>query len=84
MQVEILLDVPVSKAVREQHHGSYLIREFENGSIEVEENGRKIAPVKPVLREIAQQLHIGLLNSNGNVLNTRQLGSQIIRSIESS
>ena len=115
MQVEILLDVPVSKvvkllsqgkdgkrslplsrlrrkrrrtvglkAVREQHHGSYLIREIENGSIEVEENGRKIAPVKPVLREIAQQLHIGLLNSNGNVLNTRQLGSQIIRSIESS
>ena len=36
----------------------------------------------PVLRELALQLNIGLLNSNGNTLNTRQLGSQIMKSVQ--
>jgi hypothetical protein len=57
----------------------YTIRELENGSIEVERGGARLSPVKPVLRELALQLNISLLNSNGNTLNTRQLGSQIIR-----
>lgn len=55
---------------------------MENGSIEVERDGEILLPVKPVLRELAIQLNVGLLNSNGNALNTRQLGSQIIKSVQ--
>jgi hypothetical protein len=37
---------------------------------------------KPVLRELATSLNIGLLNSNGNPYNTRQLGTQIIKCVQ--
>lgn len=70
------------KAVKEVGFESYTVRELENGSIEVEKNGAMVSPVKPALRELAQRLNIGLLNSNGGTLNTRQLGSQIIKSIQ--
>lgn len=72
-------DLTSIKAVSLQ---GYTIRELENGSIEVERNGKILSPVKPVLRELTLQLHIGLLNSNGNTLNTRQLGRQIMKSMQ--
>lgn len=70
------------KSVNEIVYQDTTIRELENGSIEVERSGKILLPVKPVLRELAAQLNIGLLNSSGNPLNTRQLGSQIIKSIK--
>jgi hypothetical protein len=72
-------DIPSVKQVSFQ---GYTIRELENGSIEVERGSERLHPVKPVLRELALRLNIGLLNSNGNTLNTRQLGSQIMKSVQ--
>ena len=81
-----LIKKPVSRrditSVKTVSFQGYTIRELENGSIEVERGGELLYPVKPVLRELALQLNIGLLNSNGNTLNTRQLGSQIIKSVQ--
>ena len=71
-------DVSTAKEV---HFENYTVRELESGTIEIEQNGEIISPVKPALREIAKQLNVGLLNSKGNAFNTRQLGSQIIQSI---
>lgn len=69
------------KAVSEVVFKEYTIREFETGSIEVLFNRIPQTPVKPVLRELAISLNIGLLNGNGNPLNTRQLGTRIIKSV---
>jgi len=70
------------KSVKEVSFHGHTIRELETGSIEVERGGEIFIPVKPVLRELAMQLNISLLSSNGNTLNTRQLGSQIIKSVQ--
>ena len=59
----------------------YTIRELESGTIEVEQFGQPVLPAKPVLRELAMRLNIPILNGNGNALNTRSLGSLIIKSI---
>jgi hypothetical protein len=59
------------------------VRELENGTIEVYANGGLVSPSKPALKELATQLNVPLLNSNGNPYNTRQLGSLVIKSIES-
>jgi hypothetical protein len=71
-----------AKTVSEVNHGGYTIRELENGSIEVEMGGQLVVPVKPVLRELAAELNIGLLNGSGNSHNTRQLGGQIMKSVQ--
>lgn len=70
------------KTITEVWHGNHAIRELENGSIEVKQNGTPVVPVKPILRKLAAQLNIGLLNGNGNPYNTRQLGSLIIKSLQ--
>ena len=57
----------------------YVVRELDSGSIEVLDGGVSVVPAKPVLRTLAVDLGVSLLNANGNPLNTRQLGSQIIR-----
>jgi len=61
---------------------SYVIQELENGTVEVEVNGEFISPAKPVLRELALKFNLALLNSNGNPYNTRQLGSLLIKAIQ--
>jgi hypothetical protein len=70
------------KAVKEVVFDGLTVRELENGTIEAEQDGEKLLPVKPKLRELAVQFNVGLLNSNGNPLNTRQLGSRVIKCIE--
>lgn len=70
------------KTIKEVLFDNYKIRELESGSVEIEKDGVAISPAKPELRAIALQLNISLLNTNGNPLNTRQLGSQIIKSVE--
>lgn len=61
--------------------GDYTVTELENGTIEISQEGRILRPTKPILRQLAQEANISLFNSNGNPLNTRQLGSQLIRSV---
>jgi hypothetical protein len=75
--------VPASqiKSVKTVSFQGYVVRELETGTIEVERDGALVIPAKPVLRQMAVSLNIGILNGNGNVLTTRQLGSQIIRSV---
>lgn len=71
-----------TRATREVRFRQFTIRELESGSIEVERDGRRVSPTKPVLRELASKLDVGLHNRRGNPRNTRQLGSQIITRIE--
>lgn len=73
---------PAATAIEVQYDG-YVLRELESGSIEIERDGVAISPVKPVLRDLAMVLHIGLLNSKGNAFTTRQLGSLVIQTIHS-
>jgi len=71
-----------SKIISEVHYDSYSIRELENGSIEVAVDGQLVTPAKPVLRELAAMLNVGLLNSSGNAYNTRQLGGLVMKSLK--
>ncbi len=66
------------RTITEAVYKGYKIRELESGSIEVEKDGTLITPAKPALRQVALQLNIPHFNANGNPMNTRQLGSQII------
>jgi hypothetical protein len=59
----------------------YQIEELETGSINALKNGELVVPAKPVLREIAGTLGINTINGNGNALNTRQLGTLLIKTI---
>lgn len=71
-----------SRALVEVIFDDLRIQELETGTIVLLRNGVPVQPVKPVLRDIAQKLSIGILNAAANPLNTRQLGSQVIRSIQ--
>jgi len=62
-------------------YNDYVVRELESGTIEVQRAGLSVGPVLPVLKVLALELNVPLLNSAGNPLNTRQLGSQVIRTI---
>lgn len=70
------------KSVKEVEYQNYTIRELETGTIEIEKNGELISPAKPALRNLAKMLNVSLLNNSGNLLNTRQLGSQLIKTIK--
>lgn len=65
----------------EARHGLYRILQYENGTIIVELDGQVQPLAKPALREIASSLGISLLNANGNVRNTRQLGTEILTAL---
>lgn len=70
-----------AKLITEVRHGDYTVRELENGSIEVATHGSLVVPVAPVLRKLAAELNIGIINGAGNPYNTRQLGSLVIKSL---
>ena len=72
-------DIPIIKTVRID---KYTIQELENGTIEVLEDNKLITPTKPTLRKLALKFNISLFNNNGNTLNTRQLGSLIMKVIQ--
>ncbi|WP_246100485.1 DUF6998 domain-containing protein [Cereibacter sediminicola] len=57
------------------------ISQLENGTIIVSRNGETISPAKPVLREIARDAGVSLLNGMGNPKNTRTLGDDIIEAL---
>lgn len=67
---------------REVNHPPYVIRQLPTGTIEVSRSGQAQSPVKPVLREIAEQLNVSHWHDNGVQLTTRQLGKKLIAAIE--
>jgi len=69
------------KEVRAVSFRNFVIRELETGTIEVERDGVSILPAKPALRDVALLLNISLVNPSGTPLTTRQLGTQIIKSV---
>ncbi|WKD24216.1 hypothetical protein NDQ71_03720 [Pseudoalteromonas sp. KG3] len=67
--------------VKEAIWRNYKLIELENGTIEVFLNDELVTPSKPYLRDIAKELGVSILNSNGNPVNTRQLGSVLIKEL---
>lgn len=63
-------------------HGPHVIYQYENGTILVETEGTRVEPAKPVLRHIAGEIGVDLLNGSGNPTNTRQLGADLIRLLQ--
>ncbi len=72
----------VIPAIKQVEINGYVVKELESGTIEVLRGEIPQHPAKPILREIASSLNIGLLNANGNPHNTRSLGSQIVKSVQ--
>ena len=62
--------------------GDFEVLEYENGTIVVLENGKVLPIAKTALREIAREVGVDLVNSNGNVKNTRTLGSGVISALQ--
>lgn len=77
-----ILDVsfvePVQAVKREAVHGEITLRELSSGSIQAWRAGALQQPTKPVLRELAEQLGLGIESASGDLLNTRSLGRQLI------
>lgn len=69
------------KVVAEATHDQFKITELESGTILVFRNGIQEDVTKPILRQISKELGLPLVNSNGNVFTTRQLGSRLIRGL---
>lgn len=67
--------------VKEAIWNNYKLMDLENGTIEVFLNDEIVTPSKPYLRDIAKELGISILNSNGNPFNTRQLGFFLIKEL---
>ena len=67
--------------VKQVSYGDYTIKQYENGSVFVFQNGLLTTPAMPVLVAMAAQLNVDLLNSAGSKKNTRQLGDHVIKAI---
>lgn len=59
----------------------YHIRQYENGTIAVLIEDEIQSVAKPILRNIAAKINVDLLNGAGATKNTRQLGSEIIKTL---
>jgi hypothetical protein len=70
--------------INEAVYPPYLVRQYENGSIEVLKDGVPQAIAKPLLREIADAIQVETTNSAGVPKNTRQLGDHIIKKLNMS
>lgn len=73
------VEIDKQEVVHEARHHDITIRELESGTILLIKAGQPLTPAKRYLREIAEDLGIGLMNSAGNPYNTRQLGSLIVK-----
>lgn len=72
---------PSSTSADAVTYGQYVLQQRASGAVEIEQDGITIQPVKPLLRQLAGQLDVTLENANGNELNTRQLGAQVMAAI---
>jgi hypothetical protein len=73
-------DVPV---IKNAIWKDCILKELESGTILIERKGEDVTPVLPKLREIAHDLKVSLINSSGNMMNTRQSGTILIKTIQS-
>lgn len=60
---------------------NYVVRQYENGTILALLDGAVQPVTKPHLRAIAAKIGVDLLNSNSNTKNVRQLGANIIKTL---
>ena len=67
----------------EASRGDMQIIQYENGTIALQVRGERVTPVLPLLRKIAADVGVPLLNSAGGTRNTRQLGAEVIAVIRS-
>ncbi|MDN3391130.1 hypothetical protein [Pseudoalteromonas sp. APC 3691] len=67
--------------VKEATWNNYKLVELESGTIEVFLNDELVTPSKRYLRDIAKELGISILNSNGNPFNIRELGFVLIKEL---
>lgn len=72
-------DIEDLRVTASARHGAHVVQQYENGTILVETSGIREATAKPVLRTIAGEIGVDLVNGSGNLKNTRQLGADIIR-----
>ena len=68
----------VSEATFKGHR----IVQYENGSIRIDADGQAVSPAKPVLRTIAAELGVSIINSTGGMRNTRQLGAEALARLQ--
>jgi len=61
--------------------GKYRILQYENGTVIIEADGVRQQVAKTILRQIAAEAGVGLLNGHGNTKNTRQLGADVIAAL---
>lgn len=66
---------------REAVYKEFRVAELESGTIEVYKNDILQSKSKPILTMIAREMNLPIVNLNGNLLNTRSLGSHIIKAI---
>lgn len=69
--------------IDELAYGPHTIRQYESGTIEVLTGGEPVPVAKAVLRLIAEEIGVDLLNGAGSPKNTRQLGDHIIKKVRS-
>lgn len=70
------------RAIDEAIFGRYVIRKSEDSTIQILVDGQIAGPAYPVLSDIASSIKVDVLNKNGGVKNTRQLGADIIRKLK--
>ena len=70
-------------AIESVNYKDYVVEALESGTIQIFQNDKTLIPVKPILRILAAELGLSLLNSNGKEYNTRQLGTNVIRAVQS-
>ncbi len=69
------------KVTNEARYDEYIVREYESGTIAVLKNEVIEPTAKPILRKIAKEIGLSIMNPNGNLMNTRQLGARIIKDL---
>lgn len=68
--------------VSEAQYKDLVVRQYENGTISVLVDGAVQPVAKPLLREIAAEIGVDLLNANSQPKNTRQLGADVIKNLQ--
>jgi len=66
---------------REASYKDWRIKRLPAGTIEIFHCDQLLLPALPALVDLAKKLNVSLVNGNGNPLNTRQLGSNLINHI---
>ncbi|WP_218023030.1 hypothetical protein, partial [Gluconobacter oxydans] len=69
------------KIIADAWFGDKHIVKYENGTIRLKIDGKEVTNAIEVLRMIAAEISVPLLNGNGGRKNTRQLGSDIISAL---